>query len=105
MFATAGQKKGWRDGLAAGLERMQKYGGASLGDRTMLDALIPAVTALQTGSLQQAAKAAREGADATRAMPAKAGRAAYVPQDQLRNIPDPGAEAIARLLEGLSKLS
>ncbi|GBR48436.1 dihydroxyacetone kinase [Gluconobacter roseus NBRC 3990] len=105
MFATAGQKKDWRDGLVAGLERMQKYGGASLGDRTMLDALIPAVTALQAGSLQQAAKAAREGADATRAMPAKAGRAAYVPQDQLRNIPDPGAEAIARLLEGLSKLS
>ncbi|EHH69578.1 dihydroxyacetone kinase subunit DhaK [Gluconobacter morbifer] len=105
MFATAGQKKAWREGLETGLERMQKYGGASLGDRTMLDALFPAIAALQTGDLKQAAKAAREGADATCAMPAKAGRAAYIPKEQLRNIPDPGAEAIARLLEGLSKLT
>lgn len=105
LFATAGQKKSWREGLVAGLERMQAYGGASMGDRTMLDALIPAVTAFQSSGLQQATKAAREGAEATRAMPARAGRAVYVPQDQLKNIPDPGAEAIARLLEGLSKLS
>ncbi|MBS1034018.1 dihydroxyacetone kinase subunit DhaK [Gluconobacter cerinus] len=101
MFATAGQQQDWRSGLEAGLDRMHRYGGASQGDRTMLDALFPAITALQTGNLQQAAKAAREGADATRKMPARAGRAAYVPKEQLKNIPDPGAEAIARLLEGL----
>ncbi|WP_264815885.1 DAK2 domain-containing protein, partial [Acidomonas methanolica] len=47
--------------------------------------------------------AARKGADATRAMPARAGRAAYVPEAQLRDIPDPGAEAIARLLEGMAE--
>ncbi|MCW2264175.1 dihydroxyacetone kinase [Gluconobacter cerinus] len=105
MFATAGQQQDWRTGLEAGLDRMHRYGGASQGDRTMLDALFPAITALQTGNLQQAAKAAREGADATRKMPARAGRAAYVPKEQLKNIPDPGAEAIARLLEGLSSLT
>ncbi|MBS1104051.1 dihydroxyacetone kinase subunit DhaK [Gluconobacter sp. Dm-62] len=105
MFATAGQEKSWRKGLEAGLERMHRYGGASAGDRTMLDALFPAIAALQNGNLDQAAKAAREGADATRAMPARAGRAAYVPKEQLKNIPDPGAEAIARLLEGISEIS
>ena len=105
MFATAGQNTAWRDGLEAGLERMHRYGGASPGDRTMLDALFPAIAALKTGDLKQAAKAAREGANATRTMPARAGRAAYVPSESLKNIPDPGAEAIARLLEGLSKLS
>ncbi|AFW01869.1 dihydroxyacetone kinase [Gluconobacter oxydans] len=104
MFSTAGQQDNWRSGLEAGLQRMHSYGGASPGDRTMLDALFPAIAALQTGSLHDAAVAAREGADATRTMPARAGRAAYVPPAQLKNIPDPGAEAIARLLEGLAKL-
>ncbi|AQS89344.1 dihydroxyacetone kinase [Neoasaia chiangmaiensis NBRC 101099] len=102
MFAAAGQQDDWRAGLQAGVRRMQDYGGASEGDRTMLDALIPAVAALQKGDLGGAATAARKGADATRDMPARAGRAAYVPEEQLRAIPDPGAEAIARLLEGLT---
>ena len=74
-------------------------------DRTMIDALFPAIAALQTGNLHDAAIAARKGADLTRSMPARAGRAAYVPQAQLKDIPDPGAEAIARLLEGLAALT
>ena len=105
MFSTAGQQDNWVSGLEAGLQRMQSYGGASPGDRTMLDALFPAIAALQTGNLHDAAIAARKGADSTRSMPARAGRAAYVPQAQLKDIPDPGAEAIARLLEGLATLT
>lgn len=107
MFAAAAQKKDWREGLKAGIARMQDYGGAKAGDRTMLDALIPAVEALDgsgdlSEALSRAAVAARKGADATRDMAARAGRAAYVPEAQLREIPDPGAEAIARLLEALA---
>ena len=105
MFSTAGQQDNWVSGLEAGLQRMQSYGGASPGDRTMIDALFPAIAALQTGSLHDAAIAARKGADSTRSMSARAGRAAYVPQAQLKDIPDPGAEAIARLLEGLAALT
>jgi ATP-dependent dihydroxyacetone kinase len=101
LFATAARNADWRAGLADGVKGMQTYGGASEGDRTMLDALIPAIAALHESGLAEAAKAARTGADATRAMPARAGRAAYVPQSELRDTPDPGAEAIARLLEGL----
>jgi dihydroxyacetone kinase len=87
--------------LTAGLARMQEIGGASVGDRTMIDALQPALTALPQG-LPEAAKAARAGATATAQMlQARAGRAAYINADQLRGHVDPGAEAVARLFESL----
>lgn len=88
--------------LQAGLERIMQVGGASLGDRTMIDALSPALEALKVGGLAEAAKAARAGADETANITtAKAGRAAYVSAANLRGHNDPGAEAVARLLEGL----
>ena len=90
-------------GLATGIEKMQHYGGAKAGDRTMLDALIPAIDALaEGGSLADAAKAARKGADATAQMLAKAGRAALVPKEDQLGHSDPGAEAIARVFETLA---
>jgi ATP-dependent dihydroxyacetone kinase len=89
--------------LLAGLQRIGQVGGASKGDRTMIDALQPALMALPEG-LDVAARAAREGADATAHMGrAKAGRASYVPEENLIGHNDPGAEAVARLFEGLAK--
>ncbi|RWI24351.1 MAG: DAK2 domain-containing protein [Mesorhizobium sp.] len=80
--------------LLAGLDRMTFYGGAKLGDRTMVDALEPALKALDTNGLEAAASAARSGAQATAAMQkAKAGRSAYIGR-QL-DIADPGAFAVA----------
>jgi triose/dihydroxyacetone kinase / FAD-AMP lyase (cyclizing) len=91
-----------RDALRAGLERMQQIGGANRGDRTMVDALAPALDALNVG-LQEAAKAARSGADLTATMTkAKAGRASYISAGQLSGHNDPGAEAVARLFEILT---
>ncbi|MCR9174735.1 MAG: dihydroxyacetone kinase subunit DhaK [Alphaproteobacteria bacterium] len=88
--------------LVRGLERIQQVGGARLGDRTLIDALAPALEALPDG-MPAAAKAARAGANATAEMRrAKAGRAAYVPETSLIGNNDPGAEAVARLLEGLT---
>ena len=85
--------------LKAGLQRMQEIGGAQLGDRTMVDALHPALEALSSG-VEQAAKAAREGADHTATIvKAKAGRASYISAAQLEGHIDPGAEAVARLFE------
>ncbi len=102
--ATArGEGAGWAQSLRLGLDRMKAHGGADLGDRTMIDALQPALDALPQGGLRAAAAAARAGADATRGMVrAGAGRASYVPSDALRDVPDPGAEAVARLFEGLA---
>ncbi|MFT4727445.1 MAG: ATP-dependent dihydroxyacetone kinase [Granulosicoccus sp.] len=88
--------------LAEGLTRVCQVGGAELGDRTMVDALQPALQALPDG-LNLAAQAARRGADATASITkAKAGRAAYVPEENLLGHNDPGAEAVARVFEGLA---
>lgn len=91
------------DALMEGLKRVSQVGGATVGDRTMIDALAPALAALPDG-IAAAAEAARKGADSTAAIHrAKAGRAAYVPEDNLRGHNDPGAEAVAILFEGLAQ--
>jgi len=105
-FAAAGDASaGGHDRIAAlraGLERVQEVGGAAPGDRTMIDALAPALDALGDG-LAAAAKAAREGADSTAGITrARAGRASYVGADKLAGHNDPGAEAVARLFEHLA---
>jgi dihydroxyacetone kinase len=89
--------------MSAGLARVRQVGGASPGDRTMIDALHPALEALGQG-VGSAAQAARKGADATAAMSkAKAGRAAYLSAASLSGHNDPGAEAVALLFEGLAR--
>jgi len=97
---TAG--KSWPDALLDGIERVQHYGGAKLGDRTMLDALIPAVQVLPQG-LAAAATAARAGAEHTATITrARAGRSAYVPEHALAGAVDPGAEAVALAFAALA---
>ncbi|MEO0990552.1 MAG: dihydroxyacetone kinase subunit DhaK [Pseudomonadota bacterium] len=88
--------------LKAGLDRIQQVGGARPGDRTMIDALFPALEALPDG-IEAAATAARKGAEATATITrAKAGRASYISADKLAGHNDPGAEAVARLFEHLA---
>jgi ATP-dependent dihydroxyacetone kinase len=88
--------------LAAGLERVMEVGGAGLGDRTMIDALAPAIAALPHG-IPAAAAAARGGADRTASITrAKAGRSSYLSPDKLAGSNDPGAEAVALLFEALT---
>jgi ATP-dependent dihydroxyacetone kinase len=91
-------------GLAAGLARISEVGGAKAGDRTLIDALGPALEQLPNG-IDAAATAARAGANATASIHrAMAGRAAYVPEEILAGHNDPGAEAVALLFEGLTTL-
>lgn len=106
FFAAAGDAASsgqtMRDSLHVGLSRMQEIGGAQPGDRTMIDALKPALEKLENG-LPDAAEAARAGADKTAMMlRARAGRASYINAEQLRGHVDPGAEAVARLFERLT---
>jgi len=107
FFAAAGDASSagmpMRSALQAGLERMQEIGGAKPGDRTMIDALMPALDALEDG-LPPAAKAARAGANHTATLTkANAGRASYINAEQLEGHIDPGAEAVARLFEHLAE--
>ncbi|OCP23577.1 MULTISPECIES: dihydroxyacetone kinase subunit DhaK [unclassified Ensifer] len=99
-----GQKDDWTAALTAGVEAMQKYGGARIGDRTMVDALKPAFDTLAAGGdLKVAAAAARKGADATAGMlRAGAGRSSYLDARSLEGNKDPGAEAVARVFETLA---
>ncbi len=109
LFANASeaykQDGNWSTALAAGLEAMQTYGGAKQGDRTMIDAMKPALEALVAGKgLQEAAQAARVGADGTAAMlTANAGRSSYLEARSLEGFADPGAEGIARIFNALAQ--
>ena len=91
--------------LSEGLDRVSQVGGAVKGDSTMIDTLQPALGSLSSG-VAAAAAAARKGADSTAKIgKAKAGRAAYVPEDNLLGHNDPGAEAVALVFEGLANSS
>lgn len=107
FFAAAGDASGTGEdmigSLKAALNRVQEVGGAKLGDRTMIDALAPALDKLSEG-LPAAATAARKGADATAMIgKAAAGRASYIASEHLIGHNDPGAEAVARLFEYLAR--
>lgn len=94
----------WADALEAAIAAVSKYGGASAGYRTLLDALIPALSALKerlnagddpVDAFIISAEAASAGAESTMHMQAQAGRSTYVPGDVLASVPDPGAMAAA----------
>jgi dihydroxyacetone kinase-like protein len=93
------------------IEGMKKRGNSDLGDKTLLDALIPAVNTLEEAfnagkddsvALEEAAAVARASAEATRPMIAKRGRAAYTGERSIGTL-DAGAVAIAVLFEAVSK--
>jgi dihydroxyacetone kinase len=90
---------GWPAAFAAGVAAVKFYGGADVGYRTMLDALLPAAkVASDGGDWTAAAAAAREGAEGTRSMASLAGRSNYVDPSALAGVPDPGAMAVATML-------
>lgn len=109
MFTAAGQKleqgEPLAEALSWGLDRMQHYGGARPGDRTMIDALHPAFEALVAGKdLAAVAAAAKQGADETVTMTsAKAGRSSYLNQESLNGVKDPGAYAVEQVFARLAK--
>lgn len=91
----------------AGLDNITALGGARPGDKTMVDAIAPAVDALEEGIrldgiradvLQRTSEAARAGAESTKVMVASRGRASYV-GEAARGVVDPGALVIAWFFE------
>lgn len=81
--------------LAKTAARIGQVGGAARGDRTMLDALLPAAEAGDDPAA--VARAAWEGVEATRALPARRGRARYVEGAGL-GYQDAGARSVAEAL-------
>ncbi|CAB9526224.1 Triokinase/FMN cyclase [Seminavis robusta] len=92
--------------LGTGTDAIILYGGANVGSRTMLDALVPASnTLVSSKSLADSAAKAKEGADNTASLKAaSAGRSNYLSEETLEGTPDPGAIAVALVLEEIAKL-
>lgn len=95
----------------AAIEAVKVRGKAQTGDKTFLDALIPAVAAFSASvdkgtsidnALNDAVSSARKGAEATKSMVAHRGRASYLGGRSLGHI-DPGARAFVLALESARK--
>ena len=91
------------------LEKIRQRGGAKLGDKTLIDALEPAVESLEdavqrnldlTEALRMAADAARTGVESTRNLVARQGKARYLGEQTLGHV-DPGAEVMKLIFETL----
>ena len=94
-----------QNGFKAAFEGIAARGKASIGERTLLDALAPALTALNDASdlrssLSSAAIAARAGAKATAEMMPRHGRAGWI-GERAKGLEDAGANVIAVVFEAL----
>ncbi|MFD8226121.1 dihydroxyacetone kinase subunit DhaL [Streptomyces massasporeus] len=89
------------EALRTGVDAVMTLGGAAPGDKTMIDALVPAVDALG-GSFSAARTAAEEGAVATTPLQARKGRASYLGERSIGH-QDPGATSAALLIAGLGE--
>ena len=96
--------------FTAGLRAVEKQTKARPGDKTMMDALVPAVQAMEAAadagegvgrSMELAACAARAGAESTKDMIARYGRAKFL-GEKTRGWADAGATSIALLFQGFS---
>ena len=98
------------DMLGSAIEGIQARGGAKLGDKTLLDALIPvhetlkqhAASGDKAAALKEAAQVADNAVDETRSLVAHRGRASQV-GERSANTPDPGIVAIATILQDWCK--
>jgi phosphoenolpyruvate---glycerone phosphotransferase subunit DhaL len=95
--------------MRAGIEGIKQRGNADLGDKTLLEALVPAVDELEAAlgegagpALGKAAVKARESAEATKGMLAQRGRAAYT-GERSRDSVDAGAIGVAVMFEEVSR--
>lgn len=95
--------------LQNAVDGIQKRGGAKLGDKTLLDALIPAVESLKQSSkagenlmdaMKKSAQAAVTGAENTSKIVASKGRASYLGERSI-GFPDAGAQAIGIIFTGI----
>lgn len=92
------------DAAGEAMEALKAYTGARVGDRTVMDTLIPWCETLQaTRDVGKALAAAEEGAKKTAGMKPRFGRATYVGEmkEGEQMPPDPGAYAVAVFLRGL----
>ncbi|PHH62337.1 hypothetical protein CDD81_7257 [Ophiocordyceps australis] len=99
-----GQEALWGVALSTALESLRRYTPAKIGDRTVMDTLIPFAEGMRHGSFDEAVQAAVKGAEATSKMTPRLGRATYVGQGtagEQELPPDPGAWGAMVVICGL----
>ncbi|MBC2904187.1 dihydroxyacetone kinase subunit DhaL [Streptomyces cupreus] len=89
------------EAFRTGVDAVMTLGGAAPGDKTMIDALVPALDALGAG-FTAARAAAEEGALATTPLQARKGRASYLGERSIGH-QDPGATSSALLVAALAE--
>lgn len=89
------------EALRTGVDAVMQLGGAVPGDKTMIDALVPAVEALSDG-FGAARSAAERGAEATTPLQARKGRASYLGERSIGH-QDPGATSSALIIAALAE--
>ena len=95
--------------LRAAIDGVKQRGNSDLGDKTLLDALVPAVDELEAAldegtatALERAASTARRSAEATEGMLAQRGRASYTGERSRASV-DAGAVGVAVMFEAVSE--
>jgi len=120
-FMKAGEVVGEREAVDlplfsqmvdAAVGGIKDRGGAQLGDRTLLDALVPAAASLRESkeegkglaqALDRASMEAKKGAERTEGMEPKKGRAKQL-GESVKEVKDPGATVVAFFFEGFAEL-
>ncbi|MCT2589076.1 dihydroxyacetone kinase subunit L [Streptomyces sp. N2-109] len=115
----AADARRFADALSAGLESLQRLGAAAVGDKTMVDAYVPALEAFQqaaegagdggkagdfAAAARAAAEAAEEGMRATTPLQARKGRASYLGTRSVGH-QDPGATSTALIFRALADVT
>ena len=90
--------------LREALGVLMKFTRARVGDRTMMDCLIPFVETLDGGDVEGALREAVKGVDGTKKMEAKLGRSTYLDESATRGVPDPGAYGLLVLFKGMAEV-
>ena len=104
ILAGAARSDSLQDFCEAALAKIQASGKAQPGEKTMVDALLPAVQALRDGrSIEKAAAAARKGSEKTAEMVGTKGRSLYS-QTRAQGVADPGAYLVAALFDEAAHL-
>ena len=110
---TSMEAVNWVLAFEEGTLGVAQIGRSAEGEKTMLDALFPAIRAMQealeeersfSDILQAGAEAAKEGVEYTKTIPASKGRAAYIGQRSIGH-QDPGATTVMLMLQAMHRVA
>lgn len=94
----------YAEALSMAVDVLKQHTSAREGDRTVMDVLLPFADEFRNSrDLTRAVRVAAKKAEGTRYIKAKLGRATYVGQDAVQELPDPGAWALYEIVAGLAE--